>query len=271
MYVLLDAIYWVVREGAALAPPSDLAQWLMSQILALPDFDDLDGNGEWLLTEILERLGGIDVRWLPGALAKRQEQEATNGDGHKVRAVSRHARLSKYVRKIAAAEVTDPGVIEAVNELLDFVDGNGTVGYYLPEILSDIDPDGLVVPTAVSKRAKSAAGAEDVRRRARIGGTYEVNSSPWRTIALAVIRAVMPHGAEALRSVHVSLDERGIRSWSGAIGEVPPIFIAAVTEARAALDSEVEPDLRPYWQHHLTLAEADLREQEEFAKERRGE
>ncbi|MBN1204213.1 MAG: ATP-binding protein [Myxococcaceae bacterium] len=271
MYMLVDAIYWAVREGAALAPPSDLAEWLMSQLLALPDFDDLGGNGEWHLTEILKSLGGVDVRWLPGALAKRQEQEATNGDGHKARAVSHDARVSKYVRKIAAAEVTDPGVTEAVNKVLDFVDDNGTVGYYLPEILSDIDPDGVVVPAAVSVRAKSAAGAEDVRRLARIGGAYAVNSSPWRTIALAVIRAVTPHGAEALRSVYGSLDERGILSWSGAIGEVPPIFIAAVTEARTALDTEVEPDLRPYWQHRLTLAEADLREQEERAKEERGE
>jgi hypothetical protein len=115
------------------------------------------------------------------------------------------------------------------------------------------------------------ASAEDVRRLARIGGAYAVNSPPWRTIALATIRAASSHGPEALRSIHGALGHRSIRSWSGAIGEVPPIFIAAVTEARAALEAEAEADLRPYWKYRLAIAEADLREQEESAKEERGE
>jgi hypothetical protein len=55
------------------------------------------------------------------------------------------------------------------------------------------------------------------------------------------------------------------------VGEVPPIFIAGVAEARAALDAEVEVDLQPYWQQRLVIAEAELREQEERAKEERGE
>ncbi len=270
MYALVDATYWAVRSDAAHAP-SGLAEWLMSQLLALPDFDDLGGNGEWHLTEILKHLGGLDVRWLPEALARRQQQETTGGDGYKARAVSHHARVSKYVHKIVARDITDPSVTDAVGRILSFVSANGTVGYYLPEILRDVDPDGLIVPTYVATRAQSTAGAEDVRRLARIGGAYAVNSSGWRTIALATVRAATPHGAEALRSVHGALGERGIRSWSGAIGEVSPIFIAAVTEARTALEAEVEPDLRPYWQHRLAIAEAQLREQEERAKEERGE
>lgn len=271
MYALVEATYWAVREGADSPPPSGLAEWLMSQLLALPDFDDLGGNGEWHLTETLKRLGRVDVRWLPKALAQRQQQEATSGEGKTSRAVSRNARISKYVRQIAATDASDADVLGAVSNVLDFVNDNGTVSYYLPEILRDIDPGGLVVPASVSARARTAASTEDVRRLARIGGAYAVNSPPWRTIALATIRAASAHGPEALRSIHSALGDRGIRSWSGAIGEVPPIFIAAVTEARAALEAEAEADLRPYWKYRLAIAEADLREQEESAKEERGE
>lgn len=81
----------------------------------------------------------------------------------------------------------------------------------------------------------------------------------------------MTLGAEPTRSVYASLDERGIRSWSGAVGEVPSIFIAAVAEVRAALDAEDQDDLLPYWQQRLAFAKAELREQEEHAKEERGE
>ena len=194
-----------------------------------------------------------------------------SGDGTQSRAVSYNARVSKYVRLVDAAHASDADVVAALNEVLDFVPDNGSVGYYLPEILRDVDPEGLVVPAAVAARAVSANDAEGVRRLARIGGAYAVNSSPWRTIALAAIRAASSFGAEALRSVYGSLEERGIRSWSGAVGEVPPIFITAVAEARAALDAEVQTDLRPYWQQRLAIAEAELREQEERAKEERGE
>ncbi len=271
MHTLVDAIYWAVREETDPQRPKGLAQWLMSQLLALPDLDDIGGNGEWRLTEILKRLGRPDVRWLPEALRRRQEQESASGDGTKSRAVSYNARVSKYVRQVDAAHASDADVVAAVSEVLDFVQDSGSVGYYLPEILRDVDPEGLVVPAAVAARAVSANDAEGVRRLARIGGAYAVNSSPWRTIAIAAIRAASPFGAEALRSVYGSLGERGIRSWSGAVGEVPPIFISAVAEARAALDAEVQVDLRPYWQQRLAIAEAELREQEERTKEERGE
>lgn len=271
MHTLVDAIYWAVREETDPQPPTGLAEWLMSQLLALPDLDDIGGNGEWHLTEILKRLGRPDVRWLPQALRRRQEQESASGDGTKSRAVSYNARVSKYVRQVDAAHASDADVVAAVSEVLDFVKDNGSVGYYLPEILRDIDPEGLAVPVAVAARAVAADDAEDIRRLARIGGAYAVNSAPWRTIALAAIRAATPVGADALRSVYGSLGERGIRSWSGAVGEVPPIFVAAVAEARDALDAEVEVELRPYWQQRLAFAEAELRDQEERAKEERGE
>jgi hypothetical protein len=271
MRALVDALYWAVREDADPQPPTGLAEWLMSQLLALPDIDDIGGNEEWYLTEILKRLGRPDVRWLPEALRRRQEQESASGDGTKSRAVSHNARVSKYVRQVDAAHASDADVVAAVSKVLDFVKDNGSVGYYLPEILRDVDREGLVVPAAVAARAVYAADGEEVRRLARIGGAYAVNSSPWRTIALAAIRAATPFSAEALRSVYGSLGERGIRSWSGAVGEVPPIFIAAVAEARAALDAEVQVELRPYWLQRLAFAEAELREQEERAKEERGE
>lgn len=243
----------------------------MTQLLSLDDFDDLGGNGEWHLAEIIKRVGRPDVQWLSGALRRRQQQEIDARDSRHVRALSHNARISKYVRQLTAADVASAVVTDAVAELLDLVTDNGSVGYYLPEVLRDVDPEGLVVPAAVATRASSASDSEGVRRLARVGGAYAVNSRPWRTVALATIRAAGPFGTDARRSIYGALGERGIRSWSGAVGEVPTIFVAAVARARANLDSEMEEDLRPYWQQRLTFAEAELREQEERAKEERGE
>ncbi|NOK12155.1 ATP-binding protein [Corallococcus exercitus] len=270
-HALVDAIYWAVREEGPTPPPKGLAEWLLTQLLTLPDFDDLGGNGEWHLAEIIKRLGTVELRWLPGALAQRQQQEAKAKDAQQARAVSRNIRISKFVKKITGDDSASPTIAKAVGEVLDLIKDNGSLGYYLPEMLRDIDPEGFVVPNEIAARASSASDAEGVRRLARIGGAYAINSAPWRTIALATIRAASPLGSDALRAVYGALGVRGIRSWSGAVGEVPPIFLAAVDDARANLDGETYQELRPYWQQRLAIAEADLREQEQHAKEDRGE
>jgi hypothetical protein len=162
-------------------------------------------------------------------------------------------------------------VLAAVEELMNFVLDKGSVGYYLPEIILDIDPKGLVAPSAVVARAGSGADGEYLRRLARVGGAYAVNSPPWRAIASATILASTPLGAETQRSVHTSLDGMGGRSWSRARGEVPSIFHSAVTDARATLDAELQPELRPFWRQRLAFAEAELLDEQERAKEERGE
>jgi hypothetical protein len=268
---LVSAFYWAVRDDTEPQPPTGVAEWLMSQILALPDLDDIGSDSEWKLTEILKRLGKPDVRWLPQALRLRQGQESANEFATKTRAISHSVRVSKYVRQVDAACALDDDVVAALNQVLDFVNHSGSVHYYLPEILHDVDPEGLVVPAAVEKRAVVATDAQGVRRLARLAGGYAINSVPWRTIACATIRAATRFGGEELRSVYGALEERGVRSWSSEVGEVPPAFIAAVTDARAALEAEAEVDLRPFWQQRLAIAEAELRDEEERAKEDRDE
>ncbi|WP_141620721.1 ATP-binding protein [Myxococcus sp. AB036A] len=267
---LVDSIYWAVRDDDPSTRPSGLAEWLMDQLIALPNFNDLSGDGEWHLTEIIKRVGYVRVNWLPEALVRRRDQEASQPDDHTARAIGYHARLSKYVRRVTAADVENTEVKKAVNDLLTFVNDNGSVGYYLPKILRDIDPDGLLVPSAVVAQIK-ASDPEFARRLARIASAYAVNSAPWRTIAAATIHASMPLGEEALHPIYNALSEREHRSWSAPLGEVPPIFAAALEQARSALNSEADHNLRPYWQYRISIAEAELREQEEYAKERGGE
>lgn len=270
-HALAQAIYWAVREGGPTPPPKGLTQWLLDQLLTLPDLDEFGDNGDWHLAEIIKRLGAVDLRWLPGALAQRQRQESEAKDAQQARAISRNFRISKFVKKIAGDDSASPSIVRAVGEVLDHIKDNGSVGYYLPEMLRDVDPEGLVVPNEVASRASSAFDAEVLRRLARIGGAYAINSPPWRAIALATIRAVSALGSDALRSVYGALSDRGVRSWSGAVGEVAPIFFAAVDDARRSLDGETHQELRPYWQQRLAIAEADLQEQEQRAKEDRGE
>jgi hypothetical protein len=86
---LVDAVYWAVRESEPATTPPGLGPWLLEQLLRLPDIDDLGGNVEWHIDEILKRLGRAPVSWLPGALTTRRTMEVHAGS-ESVRAVSHH-------------------------------------------------------------------------------------------------------------------------------------------------------------------------------------
>jgi hypothetical protein len=271
IHALIDAIHWALRNEADQRVLVGLAEWLMFQVLALLDVAELSGNGEWHLNEILKRVGRPGVQWLSDALRRRQIEKSRNDDGTRSRAFSHRARVSKYIGKIDAADASRSDIVVAIGEMLDFVNDDGTVGYFLPEILRDVDPGGFVTPASVAERIATTRSADEVWKLARIGGAYALNSKPWRTIALAAIRAAAAVGAEALRSVYGSLGEKGIRSWSSTRGEVPRVFITAVDEARQMLDAERQAELMPFWKERLADAEGELHEREERAKEERGE
>lgn len=268
---LVDAAYWTIRETDPATIPPGLGTWLLDQLLRLPDLDSPGDTLSWHVEQVLRRVGHAPLSWLPGALERRRDMEAEAAHD-KVRAVSHRAQLSSYVTQIAPTQVNDPDVTRAVKALVDLVTDQGTVGYHLPEVLRNVDPGGLLVPAEVARRLASVADKEEARRLARIAGAYAIGAAAWRTIAKPVIaRAVRAPGEDERRSLFSSLTHLGPRTWSGTPGEVPQIFIAGVQAARHLLESETDAEYRPFWEWYLAVAEAELREQEEEAKEERGE
>jgi hypothetical protein len=174
------------------------------------------------------------------------------------------------VQRVRPEDVAVPEVRAAVGALIDLVSDNGTVGYHLPEVLHDVDPEGLLVPAEVARRIVTASTDEASRRLARIAPAYVVGTPAWRTIAKAVL-AQAPQDPDKRRHLFSALGERGVRTFSGTPGEVPVVFVSAAAEARRTLEAETDADLRPFWEWRLAIADAELREEEQRAKEERGE
>jgi hypothetical protein len=264
---LLDGVYWAVRDGAS--TPPGLATWLLDHLLSLPDFDDLGGNAEWYLDEILKKAGKAPLVWLPDALARRRALESV-AEGVRVRALGHSARFSRHVQHVRPEDVDVPEIRAAVGQIVDLVSDRGTIGYRLPEVLHDVDPDGLLAPAEIARRVAIASTDEELRRFARIAPAFVVGTAAWRAIAHAVV-ARAPANPDTRRHLFSALGERGIRTFSGTPGEVPVVFVSAVDEARSTLEAETEVELRPFWEWRLAVAQAELREEEERAKEERGE
>ncbi|MBK8999589.1 MAG: ATP-binding protein [Myxococcales bacterium] len=266
----LEGVYWGVREATPASPLAGITEWVLEQVARLPDTGELGGNAEWHLGEVLKACGRPAVSWVPRILHARREREG-RADPEKWRAVSHQGRITSYVAKVAAESHRDPAVRNAVSSLIDFVDDNGTLGYYLPEVLSDVDPAGVLVPDEVARRVDEDADAETVHRLARVAGAYALGSRAWRTIAKAALVRAGRSGDQERRHIYSAISPRGVRTWSSAPGQVAEVFVDDLAEARRAEAAEQDSEFRPYWSWRVAVAQAALAGEEELAKEERGE
>ncbi len=271
LHSLLNAVFWVVHESEDKNLPEGLGEWLLNQLVLLPDFDNIVGDDEWHLNEILKRVGRPSVQWLSPVLAKRREFETTRAKDDYSRAISHHVRISRYVQRITSADAGQPTVTQAIEAMLGFIDDNGTVGYYLPEVLHDVDPEGLVVPGLVVGLIGQATETERVRLLARIAGEYVAGTAAWEAIAKAVLRSPIVQSKDHELPMFHALGAGGVTSWSDTSGEVSPVFIAEVKSAKSYLAAATDEYLQRYWRWRVGDAEAELRQQEEEAKEDREE
>ena len=187
------------------------------------------------------------------------------------RASSHTTRLSKYVSRLTRSEATDAAVISSMEELLSFAMGTGTIGYYFPEIARDVDPDGHLIPVLAAKQIGDERDLKIVRRYSRIAGAYPTGKDSWRSIALAALAANRDLSGRDHISIFSTLCRRGVRSLSAPVGEVPQELETEAGDARRRLEAEPDALLIPYWTWKREIAEAELQEAEENAKEERGE
>jgi hypothetical protein len=205
------------------------------------------------------------------AISSTGMSKKSSDSTHAIRAVSLHFQLSRYVTAVSEDDRDERGKVTAVDLLVGFAADTGTVGYHLPEILRDIDPAGALVPDAVARRVSATTDVQDVWRLARVAGGYRVGGLAWKVIARSIMERAAGLADDERRSLFSALRRHGPRSWSGRVGEVPQVFIGAAQVARSLLESETDPGLRPFWEWNVAVADAELRQAEESAKEERGE
>jgi len=267
---LIEAVFWAVSDRAPSLFPGSLAPWLLQQVMRVSDVDRLGDMAEWRLERIVDAFGRLPVSWLPPVLAQRATLEHERGYS-RVRALGFEQTMTRYIRTIDEAQADDSGAIGAVDAILDLEGDTGTVGYRLPDVLHEVDPHGVLVPQRVAVRIDTA-DVEALKRLSRLARAYVTNTNGWRTIAASVLRRVERLEPQTdKRGFFASLADPGVRSWTGTPGEVPQAFVTAVEIARRYRDEEGEDLFRPLWEWYLSEAEADLRHEEERAKEDRGE
>jgi hypothetical protein len=265
---LVESVYSSLRNGSVSESATDLHVWLLNQLLTVPDLDKLGDNLKWYIVEILKVTGRAPITWLPDALMLRIRSETKPGE---YRAVGFSLRLSDFVQQVTPDNCDSTEVYGTITKLLDLVSDRGSVGYYLPELAKDVDPQGLVVATEVAHRASLVSTVDSLYRLARCAGAYAEGTSAWRMMAKSILSKVPTLSPEEQETVFSGLVDHGTKSWSGFPGEVPQLFIDQVEHAQRFANDETDPTFQEFWDWRLRVAKAELQRHEDEAREERGE
>lgn len=272
--MLTDAIFSGFRRHSdnERVAPDDIGKWLLDQSLRVSDFKELGDHFRWHIERVFRRVQRPSVRWFVSAF-QRLVSKSTAVEGHRVRSLSAIRHISQYVSPLQNEDATSADVRSSVGALIDLLTDNETVGFLLEQCVHDVDPDGVVVPSETVRRIYELGSADEVRvrRLARIGGAYLLNSAPWRTIAKSVVQVAQQMEERRRGPLFHELTDPQVRSYSCQPGEVPEDFIEEVSSARQLLDQETDADFRLFWQWNLNAAEAGLRYEVEQVKEERGD
>lgn len=261
---VIETIYFKIKEECAVLPIDDIKIWLFEMIIHLDDMDPIH-QAEWELDEILKKLGKLPLAWLPKAVNIRQSLKSE--DGRHIKVLSSQFCLARFTEKVTSDNCLDKIVHTSILEIIDLIKSGNIFSYILPTWIKNIDPDGLLIPSITEEEIRNETDSSILRCLRKIATGYEVNSTSWRKIAIAILSN--DHQEIETGSVFFDLTNSGIRSWSSLPGEVPILFIRQVEDAKSLLGNETESKLKPLWEWNLKKAQAELRDMEEEAKEQR--
>jgi hypothetical protein len=267
-------LYWVLGKGNhSLADyPIDLGSWILSLLNMVHDMDKVDGMIWWRIEEIFKTVPKPKIHWLLPIIDKRKILEATLGYA-KYHALSRTHRLSKFIEPLNSNDATDSKIQEYIQNLIDLAIEPGTIGFYLPPYLLDIDPDGLVLPQQIAGQINMVGktSLDGLLHLARLASVYSLGSDAWKIISKPAIILANQMDEKERRMVYSELLDHGSKVYSTNFGEVAVLFREERDAAKVFLEAEPDPEQKQFWEWYHARTEAQLKIEEEEAKEDRGE
>jgi len=109
-----------------------LRNWILNQVLRLPDIDNLGGITSGYLEEILKMLGQPDLQWLISAI-ERRIQMFSESDGSNIRILPSEERLSQWITHISPEQADDTTIRSLIAKLLSYADSYPSLGYNFPQ------------------------------------------------------------------------------------------------------------------------------------------
>jgi hypothetical protein len=258
---LIHGLYWVLGTKEMRCGPSrEHSEWLLDQLVYVPDASRFGGNSEWYLNDIVKRQGKPDLQWLARFLRRRIDRSVEEGYD----AIPHHLAIDQLVE-------ASPASAEAFDEVFDLVAADQASQYMPPKWLAGVEPAPNRIEACVERRFASWFSTVDgLVGIARWLALVPKDSPAWRRLATRICVAGRSFGMAERSQIYFALVDRGIRMFSGPVGEVSPQYFTAVTEAERRVLEESADELREFREWDLSRLQAELeREKQRVAEEER--
>ncbi|MCC7508388.1 MAG: ATP-binding protein [Planctomycetes bacterium] len=266
---LMEASSWVVRKSDA-GVPKAFGAWLLGHVLRVPDLDGLSGNSLWELWECLKPAEKADVSWFVEQLMWRHAKEVELGYSA-FKATIPRTMTSQSVQPIFVHNAVDPTVLKSIASLVSLAVSTSSLYSQLPEILHDVDPLGLAVPTVVCDAFDASPDPQPAFVIARLARTYALNSGPWRAIARTVLRRANVSEPDVRLDFYAALCGHDSGVYSRSFGTVAERYIDQAEQAKTYRKGELDQTFIPIWDWLVEVRDGQLQRETGQAQEERGE
>ena len=143
--------------------------------------------------------------------------------------------------------------------------------YRIESEIVKIDPENRCLGKIVVQEFISAQSDDEKLHFAGIAGYLKDDSPAWNEISAEVCKYAKKMPKKEKHQFWSALSWKGVEVYTCAYGYVPKKFYDDANHFRKMLEEETLPERKEYWQWKLDFAERLLKDEEQRAKELRGE
>jgi hypothetical protein len=240
----------------------------------VPDFNEIEKLFDYELIEIQKKTGEkLDVCWFHSFLKERVEK-IEKGILKNGKYFSFHTRIFNHIKPIFNAEEVTDAMTASFKGLLEFYKHESMLKFLLPEILTNLDPNGIILPVLIVRKLKKYEfqQQEDPTKNEgfnliRYAAYYLTNSAPWRTIAIEACKLVHELDSDQRKKIYSALLHKHFSSWTGIGDELSALYLDAVKRAQKDLKDEKEEILKELMRYRLQIAKKELENEQQRKQE----
>lgn len=248
--------------------------WILDQLVIIPDLDDLGDHTEWILNDFLKYSEKLPLKWLLEFIKTTINLNKEKPDVYSNKIIPWRFKIFKFVQTITENDKDDIGKKEILRSLLEYNSNNNLLSYELPDLMINIDPEGMMLPELLLEKIQQSISENNLDKIipwSRYAGQYQYNKDIWRKLSESVLNFALEKCDEEQRkrlysSLYSKVHE--IESWCGSPDELHPRFHEKVDKAQKDYDDESDSVFKKYFKWCLEIAKKE-REIAEREKEER--
>ncbi len=264
---LIDGIHFrlIFKEEFPVSFGKQEVHWILDQLVMTPDLDNLGDHVEWILNDFFQYSEKLPLEWLLEFIKTRLNLNKEKPDIYSNKIIPWTFKIYKFIQIISENDKEDVDKKGTLKSLLGYNLNNNLLSYELPDLMIDIDPNGLMLPELLLEEIHQAISENNLDKIipwSKYAGQYQDNKDIWCKLSKPILDfAIEKCGEEQRKRLYSSLYSKvhEIESWWGFPDELHSHYQEKVNKAQKDYDNEKDSSFKSYFKWCLDGAEAEKR------------